>query len=65
MCRPVGAVGLVGDAILQAEDNSWHLEPGMLARVGPRQKRKIVPGDEGVTMLALGSTSGKAYEPSS
>jgi hypothetical protein len=35
----------------------------MLARVGPIQKRKIIPGDEGVTLLALGGTPGKAYEP--
>ena len=27
------------------------------------QKRKIVPGPEGVTILALGGTPGKAYEP--
>ena len=37
--------------------------PGLFARVGPGQKRKIVPGPEGVTILALGGTPGKAYEP--
>ncbi len=53
-----------GDATLQAEDESWRLEPGMLALVSATQKRKIIPGDEGVTLLALGGTPGKAYEPS-
>jgi len=54
-------VVLEGDATLEAGGESWHLEPGMLTRVGPGQKRKIVPGGKGVTMLALGGTPGKAY----
>jgi mannose-6-phosphate isomerase-like protein (cupin superfamily) len=57
-------VVISGAATLQAGDESWDLTPGMLARVGPDQKRKIIPGDEGVTLLALGGTPGKAYEPS-
>jgi hypothetical protein len=35
----------------------------MLVRVGPDQKRKIVPGPQGVTLLALGGTPGKPYVP--
>jgi len=56
-------VVLQGSATLQADGESWELEPGMLARVGARQKRKLVPGDEGVTLLAIGGTPGRAYEP--
>lgn len=56
-------VVLQGSGTLQAGGESWHLEPGTLARVGSGQKRKIVPGAEGVTLLALGGTPGKAYEP--
>lgn len=48
-----------GSATLQADGESWQLEPGTIARVGPSQKRKIVPGDKGVTILALGGTAGK------
>jgi hypothetical protein len=55
---------MMGDAMLEAEGESWRLVPGMLARVGSTQKRKIIPGDGGVTLLALGGTPGKAYEPS-
>jgi uncharacterized cupin superfamily protein len=55
-------VVLRGDATLQAEGETWHLVPGMLARVGPSQKRKITPGHAGVTILALGGTPGKAFE---
>ena len=56
-------VVLAGSATLQADGEKWNLEPGTLARVGAAQKRKIVPGAEGVTILALGGTPGKAYEP--
>lgn len=56
---------LEGSAVLSADDTAWELLPGMLTRVGARQKRKIVPGSAGVTLLALGGTPGKAYEPPS
>jgi len=58
-------VVLEGDAELQAGGKIWPLEPGMLARLGPGERRRIVPGSKGVTLLALGGTSGKAYEPPS
>ena len=54
---------LEGSARLQAGSEAFDLEPGLFARVGPGQKRKIVPGPNGVTLLALGGTSGKAYTP--
>lgn len=56
-------VVLEGNAALQAGGESWTLEPGTLARVGGAQKRKIVPGNKGVVLLALGGVPGKAYEP--
>ena len=55
-------VVLQGSAKLEAEGRSWDLAPGTLARVGPRQKRRIVPGDKGAVLLAIGGTPGKAYE---
>jgi len=56
---------LQGSARLTAGEGSWDLLPGTLLRVGPEQKRRIVPGAAGVTILALGATPGKAYEPPS
>lgn len=56
-------VVLEGSATLHAGDETWTLGKGAMARVGPEQKRRIVPGDEGVTILALGATPGKAHEP--
>ena len=56
---------LEGSARLDAGGETFPLERGTLARVGPGQKRKIVPGPNGVTLLALGGTPGKAYPPPS
>jgi len=56
---------LEGSAQLHADDETFTLEPGVFARVGPGQKRRIVPGPSGVTLLALGGTPGKAYSPRS
>lgn len=53
-----------GSATLYAEGESWALEPGTMARVGPAVQRRIVPGPRGVTILALGGTLGKPYAPS-
>ena len=56
-------VVLEGEATLHAGGDSWPLQRGMLARVGAQQKRRIVPGEQGVTILALGATPGEAYKP--
>ncbi|HZN54485.1 MAG TPA: hypothetical protein VFB67_04125 [Candidatus Polarisedimenticolaceae bacterium] len=49
-------VTLRGSAELEADGQTWSLSPGTLVRVGPNQKRKILPGPEGVTILAIGGT---------
>ena len=58
-------VVLEGSVTLEAEGDVWTLKPGNLARVGPESKRKITPGDEGATLLVIGGTPGKAFEPKS
>ncbi|HEX9051677.1 MAG TPA: cupin domain-containing protein [Anaeromyxobacter sp.] len=58
-------VVLRGAATLVAGDERLDLAPGTLVRVGPAQRRKLLPGSDGVTLLALGATPGKAYEPRS
>ena len=55
---------LEGDATLRTGDEEQHIEPGTLVRVGPDQKRKWIPGDSGVRLLALGGKPGAAYEGS-
>ena len=50
-----------GEIILDGE--SHPLEPGVMVRVGHSVTRKIVPGSEGVRILALGGVPGAAFEP--
>lgn len=56
-------VVLRGDGTLQAAGEQMALSPGMLVRVGASTRRKILPGPQGVTVLAIGATPGKAYAP--
>lgn len=53
---------LEGKATLEAGGERYELEPGTFVRVGPAEKRKIVTGDEGCKLLALGGTPGTTYE---
>lgn len=55
---------LSGHATLRVGGDEDHeLEPGVWARVGPGEKRKLITGDEPVRILAIGGTPGKIYEP--
>lgn len=54
-------VVLGGSATLHANGQSFLLESGMMVRVGPNVKRKFLAGAQGLTLLALGGTPGKAY----
>ncbi len=56
-------VVLRGDGTLETGDEPLPLRPGTLVRVGPSQRRKIVPGAQGITVLAIGATPGQAYRP--
>ena len=56
-------VVLRGSAILHVGNQHHELTPGVLARVGPGEPRKLEPGPEGATVLALGGSPGEAYHP--
>jgi mannose-6-phosphate isomerase-like protein (cupin superfamily) len=51
-------IPLDGSATLVADGVEYDLRPGVMARVGPDQFRRIVPGPEGVRFVALGGTPG-------
>lgn len=55
-------IPLDGDATLIADGHEYELRPGLMARVGPAQLRKIVPGPEGIRLLAIGGSPG-AFTP--
>ena len=54
---------LAGSATLTVAGGDYELEPGVFARVGPQEARKITTGDDGARVLAIGASPGKIYEP--
>lgn len=56
-------VVIQGSGTLKTGDEETPLSVGTLVRVDPSQKRKLLPGPQGIVVLALGATPGKAYVP--
>jgi mannose-6-phosphate isomerase-like protein (cupin superfamily) len=56
-------IPLSGSATLVAGDARFDLRPGMMARVGPEQRRRILPSRDGIRFVALGGVPG-AFSPS-
>lgn len=55
-------VALRGSGTLEANGESYRLDPEHVVRVGPAVKRKVTPGPDGLRLLALGATPGEAYD---
>jgi hypothetical protein len=55
-------IPIAGSATLVAGDEEFELRPGVMARLGPAQLRRILPGDEGIRFVALGGRPG-AFTP--
>jgi quercetin dioxygenase-like cupin family protein len=55
-------VALEGAATLRVGGEEYRLEPGVFARVGPGETRKLVTGDEGARILAFGGIPGQPFE---
>jgi mannose-6-phosphate isomerase-like protein (cupin superfamily) len=55
-------IAVAGSATLNAGGEEHRLEPGVMARVGPGVRRKIVTTDESVSLIAIGGIPGQAYE---
>ena len=54
---------LSGKAVLVVAGEEHELEPGIWARVGADEKRKLTTGDEPARILAIGGMPGQIYEP--
>ncbi len=52
---------LAGSGTLVAGGEEHPLEPGVFARVGPAERRRILAGPQGLRVLALGGTPGRPY----
>jgi tetratricopeptide (TPR) repeat protein len=55
---------LTGAATFEIDGESVEAPPGSFVYVQPTAKRKATAKDDGTTILAVGGTPGKAYEPS-
>ena len=56
-------VVLRGSGTMKTGSEETPIQSGMLVRVGPGEQRKFLPGPEGLVVLAIGATPGKAYAP--
>jgi mannose-6-phosphate isomerase-like protein (cupin superfamily) len=56
-------VPLSGSATLVAGDERFELVPGVMARVGAEQARRILPGPAGIRLIALGGRPGAFDAP--
>lgn len=54
---------LEGDATLQSSGEDRRVDAGTFVRIPPESSRSWLPGDRGVTLLAIGGTPGKPYQP--
>src|SRR3954468_11103941 len=54
---------LSGRVTLRVGGQDYELEPGVFARVGAAEKRKLITGDEPARIIAMGATPGKVYDP--
>jgi glyoxylate utilization-related uncharacterized protein len=54
---------LSGRATLRVGGEDHELEPGVFARVGASEKRKLITDDEPARVIAMGATPGKIYDP--
>jgi len=56
---------LSGHGVLCVDDDELDLFPEMIVRIGPTVERLILPGEDGMRLLAIGGVPGEAYEPPS
>jgi catechol 2,3-dioxygenase-like lactoylglutathione lyase family enzyme len=58
-------VALRGSADVEVDGHRYELDAEHIIRVGPTARRKILPGPDGVRLLAIGGFPGRAYDPAS
>lgn len=56
-------IALRGSADVEVDGQRYPVDAGHIIRVGPTARRKILPGPDGVRLLAIGGVPGKAYDP--
>lgn len=56
-------VALGGSGVIEVDGDNVPLDQDTFVRVGPGTPRKIVSGEHGLRLLALGACPGEAYKP--
>jgi mannose-6-phosphate isomerase-like protein (cupin superfamily) len=56
-------VVLRGGGEIEVDGERVAIDPETLVRVGPGARRKLLPGDQGMRVLAIGGVPGAVYEP--
>jgi mannose-6-phosphate isomerase-like protein (cupin superfamily) len=56
-------IALRGSADIEVDGQRHPVDADHIIRVGPTARRKILPGPEGVRLLALSGVPGQAYDP--
>jgi mannose-6-phosphate isomerase-like protein (cupin superfamily) len=56
-------IALRGSAEVEVDGHRYLLDAGHIIRVGPTARRKILPGPDGLRLLAIGGIPGRAYDP--
>jgi mannose-6-phosphate isomerase-like protein (cupin superfamily) len=56
-------IALRGSADVEVDGQRYPVDAGHIIRVGPTARRKVLPGPDGVRLLAIGAVPGKAYDP--
>jgi mannose-6-phosphate isomerase-like protein (cupin superfamily) len=57
-------IALRGSADVEVDGRRYPVDADHVIRVGPTARRKILPGPDGVRLLAIGGFPGQAYDPS-
>ena len=56
-------IALRGSADVEVDGHRYPVDAGHIIRVGPTARRKILPGADGIRLLAISGVPGKAYDP--
>jgi hypothetical protein len=56
-------IALRGSADVLVDGTRYPLDGDHVVRVGPTGRRKILPGPDGVRLLAIGGYPGRVYDP--
>ena len=56
-------IALGGSGEVEVDGDRYQLDPEHVIRVGPSSKRKLLPGPQGMRLLAIGGVPGEAFDP--